>query len=547
MDNNISTYYNGKYNRYVGARYVPIFAGEWSNTETYEPLTVVTQNGNSYISKTFVPVGIDITNETYWVLFSNYNAQLAEIIENLSDINTDITEINEQLANMSNDIINSMFMPIQKRYDQYKNNVRRIITSYMSRNNFSTCVTGDIISDGNVRPLWQYNNEAKGLYGNIINPQYTFKKASLLKQYAMEVGTITQINGIDYNNMYADCSTLTYLICAGIDYLNSPYYYGNATEEPDLDQLINLSMGNRDLNYFWGIDFKGQIIVDKMAMNLEGSGNTLKYVAEQSFGNNAVYYDVIVNQMETGDLVFLGSQSDSTKFNGIHHCGVYVKTLDELNSYGTSYNQTYHTFDNKISERGYIVDCDASTSPSNVYTNVIKIQTLESWLERFPPSAENTWQAVYTAKPFPNGMNSNKLGNNTVYQQWANAKYFNNYSGPDLHRIVFDTLNGCINTGSFGATGIAITEDYDYDELTTPGIYYPANNKITRPNGPASYETWQFHLIIVLGGLNTPPTGTGKYIVQICIPAGGGTGPICYRTKYKTWSNWLKLQGEVDA
>ena len=480
-------------------------------------------------------------------MFSNYNAQLAEIIENLSDINTDITEINEQLANMSNDIINSMFMPIQKRYDQYKNNVRRIITSYMSRNNFSTCVTGDIISDGNVRPLWQYNNEAKGLYGNIINPQYTFKKASLLKQYAMEVGTITQINGIDYNNMYADCSTLTYLICAGIDYLNSPYYYGNATEEPDLDQLINLSMGNRDLNYFWGIDFKGQIIVDKMAMNLEGSGNTLKYVAEQSFGNNAVYYDVIVNQMETGDLVFLGSQSDSTKFNGIHHCGVYVKTLDELNSYGTSYNQTYHTFDNKISERGYIVDCDASTSPSNVYTNVIKIQTLESWLERFPPSAENTWQAVYTAKPFPNGMNSNKLGNNTVYQQWANAKYFNNYSGPDLHRIVFDTLNGCINTGSFGATGIAITEDYDYDELTTPGIYYPANNKITRPNGPASYETWQFHLIIVLGGLNTPPTGTGKYIVQICIPAGGGTGPICYRTKYKTWSNWLKLQGEVDA
>lgn len=63
--------------QYVGARYVPKFADplEWSNNRTYEALTVVTHNGGSYTSKKPVPVGINITDENYWVLTFNYNAQ----------------------------------------------------------------------------------------------------------------------------------------------------------------------------------------------------------------------------------------------------------------------------------------------------------------------------------------------------------------------------------------------------------------------------------------------------------------------------------------
>lgn len=61
---------------YVGARYVPIIVGEWDNTKTYEPLMVVTNQGNSYTSRQYVPAGIEITNESYWVLSANYNAQV---------------------------------------------------------------------------------------------------------------------------------------------------------------------------------------------------------------------------------------------------------------------------------------------------------------------------------------------------------------------------------------------------------------------------------------------------------------------------------------
>lgn len=64
--------------QYVGARYVPVFADplEWSDQREYEPLTIVTYQGNSYTSMQSVPVGVDIDNTAYWAQTGNYNAQI---------------------------------------------------------------------------------------------------------------------------------------------------------------------------------------------------------------------------------------------------------------------------------------------------------------------------------------------------------------------------------------------------------------------------------------------------------------------------------------
>lgn len=64
--------------QYIGSRYVPQFAdpAEWNNTRTYEPLTIVLNEGNSYTSRQFVPMGIEITNENFWLETGNYNAQV---------------------------------------------------------------------------------------------------------------------------------------------------------------------------------------------------------------------------------------------------------------------------------------------------------------------------------------------------------------------------------------------------------------------------------------------------------------------------------------
>lgn len=64
--------------QYVGARYVPVFANplEWSDTREYEPLTVVTYQGNSYTSMQYVPTSISIADTAYWALTGNFNAQV---------------------------------------------------------------------------------------------------------------------------------------------------------------------------------------------------------------------------------------------------------------------------------------------------------------------------------------------------------------------------------------------------------------------------------------------------------------------------------------
>nr|DAJ97950.1 MAG TPA: hypothetical protein [Caudoviricetes sp.] len=66
--------------QYIGARYVPKFANpiNWIKENSYEALTIVTYLNNSYTSKKRVPPNTEITNEEYWCVTGNYNAQVEE-------------------------------------------------------------------------------------------------------------------------------------------------------------------------------------------------------------------------------------------------------------------------------------------------------------------------------------------------------------------------------------------------------------------------------------------------------------------------------------
>ena len=76
---------------YIGARYVPLFMGEWSSKNTYEPLSIVMHEGASYTSRQAVPVGISITDETYWALSGNYNAQVEAYRQEVRTFDSRIT------------------------------------------------------------------------------------------------------------------------------------------------------------------------------------------------------------------------------------------------------------------------------------------------------------------------------------------------------------------------------------------------------------------------------------------------------------------------
>lgn len=66
--------------QYVGARYVPLFADpiEWDSARAYEPLTIVLHKGNSYTSRQSVPSGVDISDDAFWAITGNYNAQIEQ-------------------------------------------------------------------------------------------------------------------------------------------------------------------------------------------------------------------------------------------------------------------------------------------------------------------------------------------------------------------------------------------------------------------------------------------------------------------------------------
>ena len=88
--------------QYIGARYVTKIyensldpsSAEWEAGVTYEPLTLVTYLNSSYLSKKEVPgsIGDPATNPSYWVVTGAYNGQIAQLqndIQNLeSQINT---------------------------------------------------------------------------------------------------------------------------------------------------------------------------------------------------------------------------------------------------------------------------------------------------------------------------------------------------------------------------------------------------------------------------------------------------------------------------
>jgi hypothetical protein len=86
------------YNQYIGMRYVPLIDGAWNSAKSYEPLVVVSYEGNSYISKTFVPAATLPTNETYWMLAANYNAQVEQYRQEVRQYQAAVDDVVEDVA-----------------------------------------------------------------------------------------------------------------------------------------------------------------------------------------------------------------------------------------------------------------------------------------------------------------------------------------------------------------------------------------------------------------------------------------------------------------
>lgn len=97
------------YRQYIGARYVPLYDGNWSATKNYEPLTIVDDgNGNSYTSKKDVPAGTPLNDREYWIQTSSFSGAITQLqnrmntAENdIDGLENDVTDINNEIASLA--------------------------------------------------------------------------------------------------------------------------------------------------------------------------------------------------------------------------------------------------------------------------------------------------------------------------------------------------------------------------------------------------------------------------------------------------------------
>lgn len=98
--------------QYIGARYVTKIyentldpsSAEWQASVNYEPLTMVTYNNGSYLSKKQVPasIGNPAANPAYWVQTGFYNGQIAQLQNDVSDLQIEVNTMNSPtFRNMS--------------------------------------------------------------------------------------------------------------------------------------------------------------------------------------------------------------------------------------------------------------------------------------------------------------------------------------------------------------------------------------------------------------------------------------------------------------
>lgn len=92
--------------QYIGARYVTKIyensldpsSAEWEASINYEPLTLVTYNYGSYLSKKEVPasVGNPADNPTYWAQTGFYNGQISTLNAEVLQLQNDMVEVRKK-------------------------------------------------------------------------------------------------------------------------------------------------------------------------------------------------------------------------------------------------------------------------------------------------------------------------------------------------------------------------------------------------------------------------------------------------------------------
>ena len=146
--------------QYIGARYVTKIyensldpsSAEWESGINWEPLIIVTYNNGSYMSKKFIPasVGNPADNPSYWTQTGFYNGQIAQLQQDVQDINDAIDQLTLDSKMFSSDC-DVMYIGDSWGVSAHADNVD--INSIMGFNNYyQSCYNGSGFVNTGVPP-----------------------------------------------------------------------------------------------------------------------------------------------------------------------------------------------------------------------------------------------------------------------------------------------------------------------------------------------------------------------------------------------------------
>ena len=446
---------------------------------------------------------------------SKFNLLGEDILVRDTAATTEINNVTEKVDELENKV-NTTY-PNQTDHENYKTDVLNNLVSYLRRNNFSSCFASGSAIGNNVLEYQQ----GQGYMG-------------LLGAGTFNTSDTRTVGSTQYRVQYYDCSMFTSLITKCRSYETSPYglaYENNVTNQQTLKMA---ALENPDPNKPYTFDAMNNIATENFAKIMNASGNTLTAIAKMP--GQTIDMDAL-NRMDTGDIVFLGSSSHRpTQYGGIYHCGVYVKTLDELNTVAQPYGVKFKPIDSETQDLGIVVHF--WSDGSNDYTDNLVIHTLRYLCTH---TIRGTDQTVWMCPSYANSLNSNKQGSEItgfvqLYDtiEMINPTKTGELSFPDYGVSIYRAVTG----GVKGGMALPL-QNVNIDNLVLAGDsgLYKTYNATQRDSVtgtfPSDLASGSFYFLEIWGS----DSGRGAIQKLYVVTRAAGANTIC----------WIRGTGSSDT
>lgn len=368
---------------YTGMRYVPVFAdpAEWSSANSYEPLEIVIHEGNSYTSKTFVPVGVEITNQEYWANTGNYNAQIeqyrkevAVVRDQISAANANISKINTQIDEIETELRDGIYLCLGDSWVA-EGTIANVIAKQKKLTLINKAVSGASFTG--------FTSYVKTIAEEINEAVSAVSDASLVKLVTLVAGVndVSHHSEIDQSAINSAASQALKSIRA--NFPNAEIVF--AADAPYSTDFLSLS------HYYYAVDQMQRISYYQQVrfVNLYGMFNNSSYYKEDNLHPNIAGYGLVASMLlgGTNKQVCTLTQKSSDDFIYLYFTDeiVYLNYVFAAGSKRSITLDRYFAFRNmlNVNRIGDAVALSSTEGAYSQYVDTITIPQSESKLYGF--------------------------------------------------------------------------------------------------------------------------------------------------------------------